>query len=253
MKLELPDPVPTLVKNVTEELSLSAGKTFNDIWFLVFGCISHAADKRRAKYSHCLANFEQELSESISKIPKDKQMEPSLQITAQALENSKYCVEKQELRQMFTSLISHSMNKDFASKIHPSFAEIIKQMSVMDAKIIQLFKENEKPVIGLPVCQYRLKFSESSPYASIPEHIFLELPDTDLMICSQSLSSLSRLGVVSVSYEQKLDTPNLYDKFLQHPIYRTVKEQSPFEIMMKAGAVILTPLGRSFVEVCLPD
>lgn len=253
MKLELPDPLPTLVENVTGELSVNIGKTLNDIWTLVFGPISHAADKRRAEYAHCLSVFEQELSESTAKIPKDKQVEPSLQITAQALENSKYCIEEQELRQMFASLISHSMNKDFASKIHPSFAEIIKQMSVLDAKIIQLFKENKKLVIGLPVCQYRLKFLESSSYTSIPEHIFLELPDIDPVICSQSLSSLSRLGVISISYEQKLNPPNLYDKFLQHPFYKTTKEQSPFDIMIKEGAAILTPLGRSFVEVCLPD
>ena len=254
LNLEIPTSADNALKNLTDEPTRKAGKTFADIWDIVFGYISFAAEKRRIKYRHFLSLYEQELSESINKIPDNKRIEPSIQITAQALENSKYCIEENELRQMFTSLICNSMNSDYSNNIHPSFAEIIKQMSVLDAKIIRLFKDKSGKFIRLPVCKYSLCILDSPSYIDVPDHIFLELSDTDFRFCSQSLSSLSRLGILTISYGKKLDTPNLYDKFSQHPAYEYAKEHYPFaRIKIIEGTVEATPLGKSFIDICIPD
>lgn len=255
LNTELPPSIDNAIKNLSDKPTASIGTTVSDIWYIVFGWISSVADKRRIKYAYSLEQFRQELENSVSKIPPEKQIEPSFQATAQALENAKYCVEEDELRQMFCALISNSMNSDFASNVHPSFAEIIKQMSVLDAKIIRLFKTKKEIIIGLPVCQFRLNFFGPSSYTPIPDHIFLELPDVDFQLCSQSLSSLSRFGVVSISYEKKLSTPNVYDKFLSHPLYQSMRKYlpAPIDIHIKEGTVELTPLGHSFVKVCIPN
>ena len=246
--------VDNAIKNLTDEPTSKAGKTFGDIWDLVFGYISFVAEKRRIKYKQALSLYEQELSEAISKIPDDKRIEPSVQITAQALENSKYCIEDEELRQMFTSLICNSMNSDYSEFVHPSFAEIIKQMSVLDAKVINLFKNKSGSYVRLPVCKYSLYLLNSPSYIDVPDHIFLELPNADFRLCSQSLSSLSRLGLLEISYSQKLDTPNLYDKFLHHQAYEFAKNNFSFaNIKLIEGVVAATPLGRSFIDICIPD
>ena len=151
----VPNSVDNAVKNITDKPAQNIGTTLSDIWYLVFGGISQAAEKRKLKYSYALQEFEKELNEKVSKIPNDKLTEPDIQITAQALENSKYCIEQEELRKMFASLISNSMNIDFNQDIHPSFAETIKQMSSLDAKVIRTFKNSS--MNGLPICQYILK------------------------------------------------------------------------------------------------
>ena len=251
---DLSPSVDNAIKNLTDDLTSKAGKTFGDIWDLVFGYISYAAEKRRIKYKQALSLYEQELSESISKIPDDKRIEPSVQITAQALENSKYCIESEELRQMFTSLICNSMNSDYSEYVHPSFAEIIKQMSVLDAKVINLFKDKSGTYVRLPVCKYSFHLLNSLSYIDVPDHIFLELPDVDFRLCSQSLSSLSRLGLLEITYGKKLDTPNLYDKFSHHPAYKYAKNNFPFaNIKLNEGVVEATPLGKSFINICIPN
>lgn len=250
-KFELPDAVTNIVENATEELSTNIGKTFGDIWFFVFGGISQAADKRRAKYAHDLTVYKQKLSASIAKIPEDKQTEPSLQITAQALENSKYCVSEKELCDMFVSLISNSMNKDYINDIHPSFAEIIKQMSVLDAKIINLLKPKALP--GLPICKYGVKIPGTVTQTPIPEHIFLETDDGDIHARSISLCSLARFGLISISYTQWLTDQNLYNKFSIFPLYEDLKKMWPGEPTISKGMILLTPLGRSFINLCIPD
>ena len=88
----VPNSVDNAVKNITDKPTQNIGTTFADIWYLVFGGISHAAEKRKLKYSYALQEFEKELKEKISKIPEDKLIEPDIQIVAPALEASKYCI-----------------------------------------------------------------------------------------------------------------------------------------------------------------
>lgn len=248
--MNLPDSVDNAIKNATDKPTQNIGNTLADLWYIVFGGISYKAEQKKIKYDFLLEQYREELNTSVSNIPPEKRTEPSIQVTAQALDNSKYCIEQEELREMFVSLISNSMNSDFAKQVHPSFAEIIKQMSVLDAKIIKLFKSNNI----LPVCQYCVKISGNTLGSTpLPEHIFLDFPEADIMLCSQALSSLSRFGIISISYTSKLTDPTAYDKFAQHPFYKEIKDFFPVEITIQKGMVSLSPLGRSFVNVCIPD
>ena len=54
---------------------------------------------------------------------------------------------------MFVNLISKSMNSDYIQKVHPSFAEIIKQMSPVDARIFKSLG----PKMGFPLVDYILQ------------------------------------------------------------------------------------------------
>lgn len=255
-KLELPDSITHIVKNTTDQLTTNAGKTFGDIWFLIFGGISHAADKRRAKYALDLSVYEQELSVSIAKIPADKRIEPSLQITAQALENSKYCIEEKELRDMFTALISNSMNSDFSQDIHPSFAEIIKQMSVLDAQILKIVKNS--PLYSIPICDYRALATGEKDYETtyvlILENVFLELPDVSLEACSASISSLERLGLIHIPTNTHVNSEEYYKLFTNHPRFLLIQEQYPdYKPSIEKKVAKLTPLGQLFAKICIPD
>lgn len=250
---EIPDDLKNQIYQDSIQNPLqSVSKTFSDVWFLVFGGISHIADKRKIKYSHNLECYQQELSNEINKIPKDKLIEPDIQVTVQALENSKYCIESEELRKMFVNLISKSINADFSDFIHPSFSEIIKQMSSLDAKIIALFKDGSVP--GLPVCQYQLPISGSISSTTLLEHIFLEIPHKDTFALSVSLESLSRLGLLTISYSEYLHDQTQYEKFLTHTSYKNLSTYWPAgKIHIKKGIIKLSSLGRSFVKVCVPD
>lgn len=139
----VPDSVDNAVKNITDKPTQNMGTTFADIWYLVFGGISQAAEKRKLKYSYALQEFEKELKEKISKIPEDKLVDPDIQIVAKALEESKYCVEKETLRNMFATLITSSMNMDFSNIVHPSYIEILKRLSDFDAKLLLIIYQND--------------------------------------------------------------------------------------------------------------
>ncbi len=247
---DLPPSIDNAIKNVTDKPSLSIGTTFSDIWYLVFGGISYLSDKKKIKYAHKIEIFKKQLEDSIDRIPEDKKIEPSVQTTAQALENSKYCMDQDNLREMFSALISNSMNSDYQRDIHPSFAEILKQMSPLDGEVIKVFKNS--PLVGLLICRYQV--NENGGYQTLLENVFINYFMPNLEACSISISSLTRLGLLKVSYNDILLSKEAYNGFMEHPWFILLKGKFPDKnITIQKGIVSLTPLGRSFTRICIPD
>lgn len=227
----VPDSVDNAVKNITDKPTQNMGTTFADIWYLVFGGISQAADKRRLKYSYALQEFEMELEEKISKIPADKLIEPDMQIVAPALEASKYCIEKEELRHMFAKLIQNSLDSDFADKVHPSFAHIISSLSPVDAKIL-------------------LSISKSG----------IEFNNINILLTS--LSILSQLGLVYYEQKGEKNISKIFESVTKHKkgihgirdvhishseiSFRVTDDDSKIYIQN----ISLTKLGYDFITTC---
>lgn len=248
---DLPDSVDNAFQNLTDKPFLSIGTTFADLWDLVFGPISYLSEKRKIKYAHNLDVYRKQLESSIEQIPPEKVVEPSVQTTAQALDNSKYCIDEESLREMFTALISNSMNSDYQKDIHPSFAEILKQMSPLDAEIIKVF--NACSTDGLPICRYNIEVN-TDEYTTLLEHVFLNYPQQSLLECSLSISSLIRLGLLDATYRSFLVTENLYSPFEEHSWFKKLQKEHPTQtVCIQKGRVWLTPLGQSFTRVCIPD
>lgn len=247
---DLPPSVDNAIKNITDKPTLAVGTTFSDLWDLVFSSISYLSEKKKIKYAHKLEIFRKQLEDSIDQIPADKKIDPSVQTTAQALENSKYCIDQDNLREMFAALISNSMNADYQKDIHPSFAEILKQMSSLDAEVIKVFKNS--PLIGLPICRYQI--NEKEGYKTLLENVFIDYFLLNLETCSISISSLTRLGLLKVSYADYLTNKEAYKGFTEHPWFVFLKKEFPDKnISIQKGIVSLTPLGRSFTRICIPD
>lgn len=154
---------------------------------------------------------------------------------------------------MFIALVSSSMDADLSGDIHPSFAEIIKQMSVLDARIVKKLKISSAPG-GLPVCDYCVSSPEREGYNIVLKNAFLGLPGVSLQACATSISSLERLGLIQVPPDVHLANLSRYIPFEQHPQFRLFQGKYPDgRISLQKKVAMLTPLGQSFVKVCIPD
>lgn len=246
-------PIANSVNNIIDKPTQNIGTTMADIWYLVFGGISQVAEKRKIKYSYALKEYEDELKEKISKIPSDKVIEPDLQIVAPALEGSKYCILHKELINLFSNLISSSMNKDFCNFVHPSFSEIIRQMTPLDAKNMRIFSQKSY----YPICNYRVFFKDTS-FEDYYKNIFLSNPcEQDLLLQSISISSLERLGLINIDFNTKVKE-NKYEFFEHTRLYKQLQEDFLNNVIPRAvkikvvkGIVELTPYGELFIKSCV--
>ena len=246
---DVPEAVENAAKNITDYPTKNIGQTLGDIWYLVFGSISQAADKRRMKYSMDLKQYEAELNQAVDRIPEKDKVEPSIQVTAQALENSKYCISSESLRKMFVKLISGSMDKRCEPFVHPSFPEIIKQMSEQDAIFLKFMKSNSKIAIaniGMSIPSGGFVDLYTDVCAAKPEN----MSDND---CVSAISSLKRAGLIDVTYAQHFTSESYYEPLKNHPYYKSLEGTSSEQIKIhfQKGQCYLTKLGSDFATACI--
>ena len=110
MEVKIPDCVDKTIENLTSPLSKSVGTTLADLWYLVFGSVNTFAEKKRIVQAKSLEDFKNNLEKRIETIPEDKRIMPDTQIVGGALYDSRFCVDKDELRNMFENLIASSLN-----------------------------------------------------------------------------------------------------------------------------------------------
>ncbi len=245
----VPDSVDNAVKNITDKSTQNIGTTLADIWYLVFGGISQAAEKRKLKYSYALQEFENELEKQISKIPHNKVLEPDIQIIAPALEAAKYCVEKKELRIMFAKLISSSLNSDTNMDVLPIFTHIVSNLRPIDAKIIMhLNPPDYVPVVISPIDIFKslnllesLNLIETMSYDSVPYNVSnLFFVDNDPYTFKDKI-----LNII-------IDTTWSSMKVIYTYINLMCKQTEPNQHILFHHAK-LTKMGEQFINVCLPN
>ncbi len=245
--------IDNAIEKITDKPAQNIGNTIADIWFLVFGRISHLADKKRIKYAIALQEYEKELKSKIAQIPDDQIVEPDLQIIAPALEASKYCVLHKELRDLFANLISSSLDSQICNFVHPSFSDVIRQMTVLDAKTIALFNKQSLH----PICKYRVYYNNNS-FDDFYTNVFLSNNGgKNLIAQSVSMSSLERLGLIKINYDVETSAYK-YESFEHTDLYQQLilnikNNELPkaTDVKIIKGVTEITPYGELFLKACL--
>lgn len=245
---EVPESVNNAIKNVTDLPTKGIGQTLSDCWFLAFGGISQAAEKKRIKYTKDLEKFKKELEESLETVPEQRRKEPTTQMVLKTLDEAKYCVEEDDLRRLFVALLTSAT--DAEKNVHPSFAQIIGQMSKTDATILQSFSPDTMHAI----CNLHLAVNEKGSFRILADNIFLagssSISPQDKSI---SISSLIRLGLLEIPEDQHASDDKFYEPFKKSIEYISSLSKYPeSKLTLEKKIVRLTPLGKSFVSCCMP-
>ena len=256
IEINVPECLNEAAGNLANPLTKSVGQTMADIWDIVFGGVGEFAERKRLQHAHKLEQFKAELERKVDSIPPEKLVPPDTQVVAGALSDARYCVEKDELRQMFSNLIAASLNSDTVHDVHPSFSNIIRRMSPFDANILLRFrKDSQKPIV-----HFVLNLKSGRTVTLRQNIISSELNSDNLRQESRSLEVLKSLGLIDIDFSRQLADDIEYDAFLTNPLYvalkndpETVRTIHPdyTRIECMKGIVSLTDLGKQFLKVCL--
>lgn len=265
IKLEIPNcisnPIEEGVTPVTKSLGSSIGNTISVAWELAFGGLDSKLEKVRYKRQKDVDSFKQELDSKINKIPLENITEAEMHIVGPTLEASKYYFEKEDLRNMFSSLIASSVDRSKSDFVHPSFVEIIKQLSSVDAQNIIFLSKGFNDSLSFPIVKYNLKTEQGST-ATILDNVLINqieghTIDLDSVnTCSTSLVNLERLGLIYIIYDSWLSEfdYNIFtdtDYFNNIQTKLTTSNTDYNSVDIQKGHVRLTTLGSNFVKVCL--
>lgn len=260
---EMPDCVDKTLTNLTEQPSKAIGSTVSDIWFLVFGGIGHVAEKRKLRYAVELEKYNEELHATVNEIPKERKIEPDIQIVAPALEASKYCVEKEELRKMFVNLIASSMDCDKVTSVHPIFTDIISKLSSMDALLFKtIANENygddciifgasiESISFSLTILEQLGLIVTKSNKENDKDNLKKNIISNDIRIYKSIIKNLTIMDLAfDTLYENIFDmiTNYLSDKNMSGETFPRHKLVIDFFL----ETIKITNLGKQFKNICL--
>jgi len=241
--------IPKFLDSALTPVAKEAGERLADIVSLVFTPVI----KAKAKRDKNIELFLKELDNKVKKIPEEKLQNPPLYIVGPIIDNVfKFYHDEEYLRAMYSTLIASSMDLD--NQVHPSYIEIIRQLSSVDAKV---FCAHLVPLLG-----HELRFiSEQSSYLafSIVDCIFndINLPYSlfylnendayklDISI-QDSLQSLIRLGLIYFKKEKvSIDFIKKYNIEFEN------KDDSLYYIYFYK--IQLTNFGLSFAHVCCDE
>lgn len=240
-------PLTQPINELTTPVAKSAGETLQDVWDLVFGGFGTFVDKKRAKREKDLNDFKLTLLNEVNEIPEENIKEPELSVIGPALEASKYYYEEPELRNMFAKLVAGSM--DDRKIIHPSFIEIIKQLSPYDAKMLTLFIKNTQQ----PICNISEYVSQDKKaYTNTRNNIFISDEFPNIKQNQVSLTSLDRSSLIKISFTEWYSDDAVYDRLKELCGINKLNDEIGWEkFHLSPGIARLTPLGRDFISVCL--
>lgn len=232
------------------------GEALQAIIGLFNNVVLYPVKKANINFKYKLEQFEHDLKSKTEKIPKEKLIEPSLTIAGPTLEALKYTFDTKELREMYIELLSSAMNIDTANQAHPSYVEIIKAMSPLEAQIIKEFKQEEQ----IPSAVIKFKLEDDRFYTEAMPSIFAPklLKYNDAFLVASSIENLCRLGLIKHK-EQTWVTPYDYDVFKEHPfvlqrynLYKTLNREGNLTIDIGKSLLEKTQFGKNFIKTCTP-
>lgn len=259
--------LPKFVDEAASPLAQSVGNTLSELWGLSIGShVSLWAQKQHLKQQENFKKYIELVENKTQQVPEEFLKEPELHIVGPAIEASKYYIESELLREMFANLIASSIDSRKTNITHPSFVEVIKQLSPLDAQNLKTFGNRG----NFPIANY--VHTMGVRRASLFEDIFLENPNvTDLQQISISIKNLERLGILSITYTESFPA-NDYDKFYKNEEYLIWKKNfheaneiitgdvpedvrgilsEPRDIIVEKGILNITSFGTSLKSACL--
>ena len=202
-----------------------------------------------------IAETKKLLEEKLKDVKPEDIESPEAHVAVPALQYLSYCMDNEELRDMYANLLANSMNSVIKKGVHPGFVEIIKQLSPDEAKVMKYFANI--PVVPTVTVRYELSdggyIERVKNFSNIGEIIGCEQP----LDINMYFDNLIRLGLLEGSHLTHLMNKKLYEPLKKHPVIEAytnqaqVTKQGYVRSTCEEGFMARTDFGEAFCNICL--
>ncbi|MEO4053355.1 DUF4393 domain-containing protein [Solibacillus sp. CAU 1738] len=251
MSLEI-NLVPKFIDKAMSPVAESVGNSIANLWDLTFSnYIKLWKQKQEFKHELNYRDYVEKVNTKIAEIQPDRLAEPSLHIIGPAIEASKYYIDSEELREMFANLIAASMNSDKTDSVHPSYVEIIKQLTSDEAKILRYSKGRHIPTINVVASHGTTHSPIMLNFSDIAFKAECEYPNK----VHAYLENLNRLGLINLNANGSIADDKQYTDIENHPmtLYAIELANLMGKSKINRSYADTTSFGRLFYEICIKN
>ena len=212
-----------------------------------------------------VAQTKKTLENKLAYADPEKIVPPDPYVAVPALQYISYSISNKELHNLYANLLSKAMYADTKGNVHPSFVEIIKQLSPADALVLKEFTRSKEP-IAAAMMSIALK-TKGIHLVDQPRQVCYSLElvsDIHIDTLSEkqvrvSIDNLKRLGLItlsdfSLSDSNKYDfvkNTSLYSRFQQELEKLNQADNVAEKISVDQKTLSLTSIGKLFCDICI--
>lgn len=201
---------------------------------------------------YAIKETEKLLAEKLKGIPEDKIVEPEPYVAVPAIQQLSYSIDNPDLREMYANLLAASMNTDTKWSVHPSFVDIIRQLTPDEAKLLKYLSAHPQQ----PIIDVVHNLPNNTGYIEVVRR-FTNISEG---VCDNVngiyayLDNLERLKIIEIPSGVYLHNDELYFPLENHPFIkgimsRLLPEGEKMEI--KKGEFCVSAFGKEFIKICL--
>lgn len=207
-----------------------------------------------------VAEIKKLLALKLENVSPDKIVSPKPYVAVPAIQAISYSMDSEDLRDLYANLLSKAMISDTQEEVHPSFVEIIKQLSPIDAKVFkEIASQCTFPVATLTVSEYESTNPMDRLDGAIKSYSYHNLTNirfSDYSSVLLSLDNLLRLRLVEERIPGGME--NIPDCIKSTPLY-TRLNASLEKYMINDRWIsentyvllVLSDLGKLFFNICV--
>lgn len=215
---------------------------------LPIAAVNFAFDKGRKYFEE---KFQSDLEAKTSQIAPEDIVEPKASVAAPVLQGLAFSHEEPSLKEMYLSLLRTAMDRNGSEKAHPAFAEIIKQLSAVEAGLLITVLMNRGTSSPIYRIQRKVEgragkmllLNHCMPWQDANQSNPKEIDGVVAMI-----DNWIRLGLMEVSYEATINNGSAYDWIETRPEYLRLKSEFGELLAIEKGYYRITEFGSSFAD-----
>lgn len=248
-----------IAKNVYNDAGKPVAKPTGELVGLIPRAIKAALsplEKWILQREYNVAETKKLLEEKLQNTPPELIESPAPHIAVPAMQYISYCMDNEELREMYANLLANSMNKVVKDGVHPGFVEIIKQLSPDEAKILKYMSTHKT----IPTITLRYLHNDGSgidvikDFSNVGEMAECENPHD----IAKYFDNMVRLGlIVNAGGLSSLTDKTRYAPLKSHKWVApqaTMKNATAIgfdKFDFEEGFVKLSSYGEGFCSICL--
>lgn len=200
-----------------------------------------------------LHDFAKKTSNNIEEIPEEHRDKSKMGIALKALEDSRYQLDQEQMRQYFANLIAKSLDSRINSDISPKFSEILANMTIREANTLKVF--NAAPgksglVPSIKVSSKNVKTLENFPLIEdvllVKEKHINNPLEISLLRSSNLIEFYDGSHLTSPIFKEQYEhyENNMFQHIKTNNIYKI--DLSKQEYTLQKNFFSLTKMGHSF-------
>lgn len=202
--------------------------------------------------------FHADMGEKVVNIPEEHLATPSPSVAIPAMQGLGYSIDEPELKEMYLALLATATDDRVAEDAHPSFAEIIKQLSPREASlllstlrrevraVVRLMRKAKEGTGETTEMNYLLPLVQGADH-SLPS----ELPSLPVW-----MDNWVRLGLIEVDYGRSLVDESQYAYVEERPEFKRLAAQDSRgkdSLSVGRGIIRATDFGKRFLAAVSYD